>query len=54
MQLIPMSQAVLCVNCGVVSDATGEECPGCAGRGSLMSLSTILEKGVRQSTPTMT
>lgn len=37
-QLIPLTDAVLCVNCGIVSDAGGETCPGCAGRGGLLNL----------------
>lgn len=51
-QIIPVSVAVLCVNCGVVSDATGEECPGCAGTGALLNLSTLLTRTLNSSKET--
>ena len=38
LQIVPLDAAVLCMDCGVISNTTFAACPGCAGR-ALMPLS---------------
>ena len=43
--LIPLSKAVLCVSCHVISDTPGSSCPACGDIGCLLSLSNTLLGG---------
>lgn len=45
LQVIPLSRAVLCIDCDAVSNATGERCPAC-GSPSLNLLSVWLDRSV--------
>lgn len=40
--MLPLSEAMLCVDCETITDASGEVCPACDGRGGLVSLSRWL------------
>lgn len=42
-EMIPLSRAVICNSCDTVSNATGEDCPGC-GSGPLTSLANFLSR----------
>lgn len=44
LQLLPLASAVICQSCDWVSNATGEDCPKCHSRGSLMSLARVLNR----------
>src|SRR5262249_31978441 len=39
--VLPLSNSVFCLDCEVISNSRGEECPACRGR-SLVSLSRML------------
>lgn len=43
--IIPLSVAMLCANCGVISNAKNGHCPFCAGSGeSLVNLANVLNR----------
>jgi hypothetical protein len=46
---IPLSHAVLCLDCNSISDAN-RECPACSSR-ALMNLSVILDRPVQFGDP---
>lgn len=48
--VIPLSNAVFCLDCEVVSNSRGEECTACHGR-SLLSLGRILGGSLRDRKP---
>jgi len=39
--LVALSRAMLCLDCEIISNCKGDECPACKGR-SLLSLTKIL------------
>ena len=41
--MIPFGEAVLCVSCKVVSNASGQTCPACGG-GPLMNIARVLDR----------
>lgn len=41
---LKLSEAQLCASCDTVSDATGEECPACKAKGTLLSLARVLNR----------
>lgn len=43
--LLPLSQAVLCAECSMVSNATSTLCPACASP-SLLNLGVVLDREV--------
>lgn len=46
---VPLVLAVLCENCGCVSNSTGDTCAVCAGTGGLLSLARVLEERIPQA-----
>lgn len=40
--VIPGTRAVVCIDCGAVSDATGETCPACTSTGTLANVHKIM------------
>ncbi|WP_109485887.1 hypothetical protein [Occallatibacter savannae] len=46
---IPMSLAVLCLDCNSISDAN-RECPACSSR-ALMNLSAVLDRPAEHAQP---
>ena len=41
---IPLEFSVLCVNCNIISNSTGDRCKACDCRGGLLSLARVLER----------
>lgn len=44
--MLPLGEAQLCVDCETITDARGEVCPACDGKGGLVSLSVWLGGGL--------
>lgn len=42
--IVPALTAVFCVNCGQVSNSTGERCIGCDSVGGLLNVARILAR----------
>lgn len=48
MEHFELKYAVLCVECNHVSKATGEVCPVCGAKGTLLSLARLMEGRTKQ------
>jgi hypothetical protein len=42
-QIIPLSRAILCLDCNCITEATNEHCLACGSK-SVLSLSSILDR----------
>ena len=40
--MIPLSRAMLCENCAIISAPVNDTCPGCQATGCLLSLARVL------------
>jgi len=48
--MLPLKQASLCVDCSTVSDATSDVCPACGAQGALLSIARLLDPKVTRVT----